>query len=477
MAEEKPISGLEKRMQMRSVARTLSRTDPASRKQKRDYSEILIEHLREKGHLVCVTDDQKLIDTLRDLVLNMLKMPASCLLITSSAEKVGKLARQAVESGKKPLFLLEQNLNGRDMTFVTRVLKTAFPEIKVFMVASETSRNRFALLHESGVDACLVKPLDGPALLEKLALAVRPADQVARSLDWARVLLSQGEPLRALQVCTQALEQQTSTVAILLVMGDIFRDMKEYDKAIETLQKCAQGSPMFMDPMQKLAEVYGEKGDLPKQLHYLERLDEISPLNLERKLQIGELLLRMNQGEKARKMFDQAMKLSNRQAHENISGVAYRVADLYMEADPVMAAAFLRRGLDARKEFWGAEDLATFNRLGLLLRRSGKWQEAVEEYRKALTVAPNDDTLQYNLGMAFLEGKQFEPARAAALKALALNPDLPRKSSTIASNLAAAFMGVNDRMHALPLLRISLEQDPANAQARELVEQVEKGDA
>ena len=73
--------------------------------------------------------------------------------------------------------------------------------------------------------------------------------------------------------------------------------------------------------------------------------------------------------------------------------------------------------------------------------------------------------------MAYLEGKDFESARASTLKALALNPDLPRKSSLIACNLATVFVRTGDNMHALPLLRLALEQDPANDQARDLLTQ------
>lgn len=111
------------------------------------------------------------------------------------------------------------------------------------------------------------------------------------------------------------------------------------------------------------------------------------------------------------------------------------------------------------------------------MRRSGKWREAADEYLKAITVSPNDENLHYNLAMAYLEGKELEQARASTLKAMALNPDLPKKSSRIAANLAAVFMSTNDKMHALPLLRQALEQDPENEQAKELMAKVDNADA
>lgn len=476
MADENDKGGLARRMQLRNIDRGLDRADAASKKQRKDYGEILVNHLRENGQIICVSNDRTFVDLLRGLIVDTLKMPASCLNSATRPDMLARAARLAVDAKKAPIFLIEREMGGRDLTFVVRVLKNAFPEIRVLMVVGETDKHRFVLLHESGVDACIVKPLDAPALLEKIALTIKPDDQLERTLDWARALMAKEEYLRALQTLTQALERQGGSAAILLLMGDIFKAMKEYDKAADAYTRAAGGSSLFLEPLRKLADLYGEKGDTARQIEYLEKMDELSPLNLDRKIQIGELSLKLNQTDKARKIFDQAMKLSNRQARENISGVAYRVADLYTESDPVMAASFLQRGLEARKEFWSHEDLATFNRLGLLLRRAGKWREAAQEYLKALTIAPNDSNLHYNLAMAWLEGKDFEAARASALKAMAVNPDLPKKSSRVAANLAAVFMNTNDKMHALPLLRSALEQDPENSQARELLAQAENSD-
>lgn len=469
MGDESGISGLAKRLQMRRVTKGMDSPKTGGKQQTNEYKEILIGHLRDNGQIICISDDKTFVDLLRDLITNTLKMPASSLNTSVRADMVAKLARKAIESQKAPMILIEQNLNGRDLSIVTRILKNAFPELKILMLAQETDRNHLLLLHESGVDAFLIKPLDKNGLLEKMALAIKPQEQLDRSLAWAKTLLQQGDHLHALQIVNQALEQQVNSSAVLLLMGDIFRAMKEYDKASDAYSRAAAATPMYLEPLNKLAELHAEKGDPFKQLHYLEKMDDVSPLNLDRKIQIGELLLKVKRPDKARQMFDKVMKLSQRQAKESVSCVAYRVADIYTESDPAMAASFIQQGLETRKEFWSHEDLATFNRLGLLLRRSGKWAEAVEEYKKALTIAPNDDGLHYNLSMAYLEGKDLEGARAMALKAMAINPELPRRSSRIAANLAAVFMSTNDKMHALPLLRTALELNPDNAEAKTLL--------
>lgn len=447
-----------------------------SKNQDKSYGEAVIEYLRDTGQIICISGDSSFIDLLRELVCARLKMPTGCLTVSSNADMLLHTVRRLVSDQKKPLLIVEQNLGNRDMTYLLRQLKNGFPELWIIIVSHEANKQRFVLLHESGVDNCIVKPVGAQALLEKIALTTKPHGKLDRMLAWARALLDQGEHLRALQVCQEALELKANSAAALLLIGDIFRAMRQYDKAGEAYENASRTSSIYLEPLRKLAELHEETGNVVKRLACLERLDELSPLNVDRKLAIGELYLKLNRLDKAKKIFDQAMQLSDREAKEYVSGVAFRVADVYMDTDPQTAAAFLQRGLEGKKAFWGVEDLVIFNRLGILLRRAGKWREAADEYRKALQVAPNDEKLHYNLGMAYLEGKDFESARASMLKALALNPDLPRRSAPVAVNLATVFMRTGDNMHALPLLRQALEQEPDNGTAREMLEQISQAD-
>ena len=476
MVDDSAKSGLAKRIQVRQIKQTMEKTVAESKNQDKSYGEAVIEYLRDNGQIICISDDNAFIDLLREVVCTRLKMPTGCLTISSNADMLLHTVRQMISTKNAPLLLIEQTLRNRDMTYLLRQLKNGFPELWIIIVTHETNKQRFVLLHESGVDNCIVKPIGVQALLEKIALTIKPHGKLGRVLEWARTLMAQGGHLRALQVCKQALDLKANSAAALLLIGDIFRAMQQYDKACEAYENASRTSSMYLEPLRKLAEVYADTGNTAKQLACLERLDELSPLNVERKLTIGELYLQLNRPENAKKIFDQAMLLSDREATEYVSGVAFRVADVYMDKDPQTAASFLQRGLEAKKGFWGPEDMLTFNRVGILLRRAGKWREAAEEYLKALKVAPNDENLHYNLGMAYLEGKDFEAARSSTLKALALNPDLPRKSSLVASNLATVFVQTGDNMHALPLLRLALEQDPGNGTARDMLAQVGQTD-
>lgn len=471
MANSNATSGLAQRMAMRQVEASMSKEKSAPQDSKQ-YEDAIREFLKDSGHLICVSDDVALTDMLRNVLNESLGLPADKISIAHDADMLLRILRNVCSENATPLLLIEQSLKGRDLSYMVRLVKNGFPEVRIVFIAAETEQQRYVLLHEAGADAFFAKPDNQDQLLERLAATVRPHGKMSRMLEWARTLHSQGENLRALQVCRQALELKANSAAVLLIIGDVFRSMGQREKACEAYENASRSADMYLEPLRKLADLYEEMKKPLKQLEYLERLDQLSPLNVERKLAIGELYLKLNRREDARKMFNQSVELASREAMEHVGGVAFRVADAYSEVDPDMAISFLQRGLEAKRDFWSKDDLVVFNRVGMLLRRTGRWQEATEEYKKALKVVPDNDGLHYNLGLAYAEGKDYEAARASMLKAMALNPNLPQKSAVIACNIAEVFFAVNDSMHALPLVRTALEMEPDNAQAQKLLQDI-----
>jgi tetratricopeptide (TPR) repeat protein len=63
-----------------------------------------------------------------------------------------------------------------------------------------------------------------------------------------------------------------------------------------------------------------------------------------------------------------------------------------------------------------------FNRLGMALRKLGRFAEAEKAYLQALKLNPKDEYLYFNIGRLYLESKDWEKAIQMAKKALELNP-------------------------------------------------------
>lgn len=67
--------------------------------------------------------------------------------------------------------------------------------------------------------------------------------------------------------------------------------------------------------------------------------------------------------------------------------------------------------------------LAYYNDNGIASRISGDFNKAIQEYKKALFVSPDDEHLFYNIARAYLEMGDKKNAEQNILQALYLNPD------------------------------------------------------
>lgn len=68
---------------------------------------------------------------------------------------------------------------------------------------------------------------------------------------------------------------------------------------------------------------------------------------------------------------------------------------------------------------------ATFVVQGIYLHRTHRYTQAIESFKQALKLEPNSINAHYDLGLAYLETKQFELANEQAQDAYALGAPLP----------------------------------------------------
>ena len=145
---------------------------------------------------------------------------------------------------------------------------------------------------------------------------------------------------------------------------------------------------------------------------------------------------------------------------QHIAELAAQIAKIYEKENPARAEAYIRKALNAKSKNLTREDMRLFNKLGVALRKQGKWQEAVVEYQRALEVDPQDDTIYYNMGMAYAEAENFSDALKCMEKALSFNPDLPYVAPGVAYNVGMVMFKSARRAEAKRCFEAALEQNP-----------------
>ena len=431
--------------------------------------------LQSNGVFLVVSNDQLFNKNLRATLLRHLSIKQECIHNAVTIEALQKGLKLLRLKQQKILLFMERELNGRNTGDLIRYLKTdSGNDVFVVVLTTEVERDKLILLHELGADNIITKPISPDTLIEKIAFTVKPRGQLGELMDKGRQCL-EDNPLEAAKIARQVLEIKANSPSGLLLMGDALRKIGKRDEALRAYTQAEKGARLFLEPLKKIAALHREEGNTAEELKFLEKLDKLSPLNIDRKMEIGTSYITLGDMEKAKNAFDQAVRIATREALDAVSRVTQAIAARCMEAAPELSEQYLRQALATRKNMLDRSDIETFNRLGLMLRRQGKWLEAVEEYRQALKISPDDAGLYYNIAMAFTEGRRYVEAFRHLERALALHPELWRTSEAVGCNIATVFRRYGKRDLALAYLKKSLEHNPDYAKAKKLLEEIESG--
>ncbi len=219
------------------------------------------------------------------------------------------------------------------------------------------------------------------------------AAQVSKKLDDCKRLISRGTVFPCLMAFREAMEK---TLAIKMLPAD----EKKLHEKINILQKELADSSAFR-------KIYGpvtfRDDDLNTSLDFLKQLIRIKEEELQ-----AEMAER--QDSESERQNDETAEETSRKSEEALS--------------------LIERGeIEKAKELIaGNEDIIAFlvahyNAAGIEHRKAGRYEEALSAFRNALLVDPGDEGLFYNIARVHIERKEWDKAREAILKALALNPD------------------------------------------------------
>ena len=427
---------------------------------------------KRNGQFLCLSEDQTFMSLLRAMIKELAVKGADNIVTIPSPTKALKMISDSFSQKRTPALFIENVLSGTGETsFLIRQFRDAFPSLKNFLMISSADKGRIMLAYEAGVDNCLLKPISGVDLVEKASVTLKPPSAIRQLLDTARSLLTRNSDSEALKITQKVLQVKPDSASGYVVMGDALRRSGDDDKAQMAYERASRYNESYMEPLQKMADLAKEQGDAGRQLEYLKRLDALSPLNCQRKMEMAELKMSMGDMDAAKELFDTALSRTYKDAVRQVAAMSEKIATTLQDVDPVQAEKYLRKALALKEDDLGPDDLSTFNQLGISLRKQGRWLDAVKEYKRAFSLAPNSDVLHYNIAMAYAEGGDFKTANHMMLKAFSLNAALPNSSATIAYNMAQVFIKGYAQAKAVRCLEIALELRPDFAEARELLAQ------
>lgn len=428
---------------------------------------------KRKGVLVAVSDDPQFFKRMRSALGKTLGIDWERIIQypdTSSAMQEIKLR---LKQNEPVLLCSERVIGSRPCNDFVVFMKKNHPGIRILVLTAETYKENLAMLYELGVDNILTKPCSINNFVEKVAFALEPQTKLGRLIQEGKECVAKGEHARAMEVAAEVLELKPGSPAGHMLTGDALLVRGDRAGAVQQYEKAHANSRSYLEPMKKLAELYREQ-DVEQHLHYLKKLDKLSPLNTERKCDIGVGYVRKKEFETADRYFEQAMDTAAKQVMGVLSSVAGSIAARVSEMSPRLAEKYYAKALEAKGDKLSRADMVTFNQLGIALRRQGKWQQAIENYRKALGIAEDDEGLHYNMGLAFSAGNRFAEARKSFERALALRPNLFQAGPEVCLHLARVYLRTKDPGQAAHFARKALDMDPGDPEAKKILQDTSK---
>ncbi|MFW5863385.1 MAG: tetratricopeptide repeat protein [Desulfohalobiaceae bacterium] len=305
-------------------------------------------------------------------------------------------------------------LNGLDFLRWVRQSRE-FAWLPFLFLTSKSEAEDIALACDFGVTCYIIKPVTIQALQEKLQEleAGSPELQLQKALQSAQDLLQQDKAHEAEQELLKLQEQQpllwprtkVELGGLKLATGELQQAEELINRGLEVNSEVSKGWSL-------LAKIYAERSEYDQSQKSIQKALHISPENSEYQFQQAELHLAQGKLESARKGFQRALNTDphNQNLKENIWN-AYLQQDLVDQVEQ-----------DFGPYLFNHLGIRTINNQGVALSRQGRYQEAINLYKRGLKLYPQSTHLLYNLAVAHLNNQDTVKSQKCLQKAINLDP-------------------------------------------------------
>ncbi|MBF0635192.1 MAG: tetratricopeptide repeat protein [Nitrospinae bacterium] len=197
--------------------------------------------------------------------------------------------------------------------------------------------------------------------------------------------------------------------------GERDDDTVSLKRAIQDFQRSIQLTSIVISAHYNLMLTYKKLGDDKKAIETLDRIKSIEPNNCDGWLILAETYYGSGELEKASFALGKARKT----AGDDMSALK-RVLDKFIAYNLFDKAEGMLKELQCASP----HEITFYNMLGIIYRRQGKAEPAIEQYRKAIELDPTDAAIFFNLGRALYEFGKKEEAAKTFCKCLELEPGM-----------------------------------------------------
>lgn len=297
---------------------------------------------------------------------------------------------------------------------INRCHKSPFArDIPFMVITGETNPDILAVLGEMGVRDCLVKPFSFQLFQDRInSVLQKMKDPVEKSFTELTRLIEDGNYHEASSRLEQLNKVEATKPRWLNLKGEIYLGLGSLDLARDCIETALTFCDSYLTALCNHAKLEEKAGNLTAAVESLEKADALSPLMVDRKIALSDLLFQINREEDAKTMLCKAASITKDvetrlQISEILCEKGYD-----KEADNI-----IKRVLSLKYT-----NIETCNKIGISLRKQCKFREAEKSYMTTLNYLPDNAAIYYNLGVLYLYEERNSEASDCFMRALSHDP-------------------------------------------------------
>lgn len=209
-------------------------------------------------------------------------------------------------------------------------------------------------------------------------------------------------------------------------LGSMYSTMQDLDAAEKYLKMAIAVNPA--DPVDRynMGLIHLKRSDKERALGEFLKAQELAKNDAKVLEGLGEAYFSLKEYDKSLDVYNKLTAVNNRDAR-----LLSRIAEIYYEKGELDSAYDYYKKITSMEPASENARIAYIN-MGNIMDDAQRYEEAIDSYKKALTISPKDDAALYNLGIAYKHAGRPELAIEVWKKSAELNPDSPRPHMAIA---------------------------------------------
>jgi protein O-GlcNAc transferase len=237
---------------------------------------------------------------------------------------------------------------------------------------------------------------------------------VENTIRLVEELFQKGDLKGAESACRDILEIDRGNEYALHMLGIIYYELEEYDKAKDFLERALQANPASADTYYDMGNVHSNLGNLDEAILNYRKAIETDPMYVDAYNNLGTVLHDKGNIDEAIDCYEKALEI-NPGAFRINNNVGLALQDKGMIDE---AMVHYQKALQMTPNYADA----LYN-LGNVLQYKGQHDEAVACYKRAIEIEPDFVEAHYKLANSFKEQDMLDEALSHYNRTIALNMD------------------------------------------------------